>query len=104
MSGWQGYLTCKECDAEHDFKTHAYSDGVCPYCGHTGWSSTFTEVHQGIKRWTRTAPWWRFWGEQGFWDFVVGTERWRTYKFGPFPYWVNGDRNAVRNRSNEGLK
>ena len=55
MSGWQGYLTCKECDAEHDFKTHAYSDGVCPYCGHTGWSSTFTEVHQGIKRWTRTA-------------------------------------------------
>ncbi len=37
MSGWQGYLTCKECDAEHDFKTHAYSDGVCPYCGHTGY-------------------------------------------------------------------
>lgn len=37
MSKWQIYRICKECGAEHDFKTHAYSDGACSHCGHTGY-------------------------------------------------------------------
>jgi len=45
-----------------------YSRGTCPHCGnHEG--VTIIETYEKSCRFIKTAPWWKFWGDQGHEEF-----------------------------------
>lgn len=62
---WMAIYLCKECGKELPYTTVA----VCPHCAARSHSMMGDLYHtRGAKRFVRTVPWWKFWGERGFWE------------------------------------
>lgn len=67
---WKTAFFCVACCREMTQHQKMYSLGRCPFCGYKGQNAgTIVDTTEKAKRFVRTAPWWKFWGQVGHWEF-----------------------------------
>ena len=61
---------CVNCDKGLSLGQKLNSNGKCPLCKYKDPSAAaVVATYSKTARWIKTAPWWKFWGEQGYWQY-----------------------------------